>query len=325
MTTATVRFSRLIALAALMMLLVGAGMPGLTAAALDPTPTPGVFTPVAFPEEGKFDEDTARSIDLMSLPILPDFAPYAGWLRAIYEEGQRQGLSPDLFTKIGDCMTSSESFLRPIAEGKYALGPYTSLQAVIDRYEGKPVRTGDSGLDSFSNPSLAAASGFNAAAVLDSTWNDPELCEVDESPLACELRLVRPAVALIMFGTNDLKSLTPEQFDYYLRLVVAQTINRGVIPILSTFPNQPGQVEKSIFFNQIVVRVAQDYTIPLINLWRAFDPLPNQGIDPQEPTHMTKPTSGEVASFIEADLQAGHNLHNLLTLQALEGLLKVIG
>jgi hypothetical protein len=124
-----------------------------------------------------------------------------------------------------------------------------------------------------------------------------------------------------MFGTNDLKSLTPAQFDFYLRRVLVELVNAGVVPLVSTFPNQPGLEEKSAFYNQIAARAALDYNLPLLNLWRAFEPLPNGGIDPEQPTHMTLPPSGQAASFAEADLQAGHNLHNLLTLQALEGLL----
>ncbi len=295
-------------------------MMAVPAVAADPTPTPAAFTPLPEPTEGAVDEAALASIDLRALPVLPDFSVKAEYLRSIYAEGKRRALNSSAFSKVGDCMTASPNFLIPFAAGGYTLAEYTSLEDVITRFN-VPVRDA---LTSLSNPSLAAESGFNAASVLDATWSDPALCDFDESPLACEYRYSQPAFALILFGTNDMKSLTTAQFDFYLRRVLVETVNSGIIPLVSTFPNQPGFVDQSVLYNRIVVKAAADYNLPLINLWRAFEPLPYQGIDPNEPTHMTKPESGDVASFAVEDLQAGHNLHNLLTLQALEALLAVL-
>jgi hypothetical protein len=303
-------------------LLVALGMASLSPAkAQDP-----IKYPLPEPTEGMYDEAAVTAIDLKEVPILPDFEGHEAILKAIFEAGQKEGLNVRIFAKIGDCMSSSESYLKPISTGQYDLDQYTDLQTVIDHYLGKAVRSADSGFDSFNNPSLGAYSGFNAASVLDSTWNDPAFCEAEESPMACEYRVNKPAVALLMFGTNDLKSLPPELFDFYFRKAVVETANKGIVPIIFTFPNQPGLVERSILFNQITVKIAQDYGLPLVNLWRPFETLPNQGIDPKETTHMTTPASGEVASFTKADLaEGGHNMHNLLTLQALDGLMRHLG
>jgi hypothetical protein len=288
--------------------------------AADPTPTAVTFVPLPEPTEALVSESDLADIDLRALPILPDFSANAAFLRSLYLEGKRRALNDRAFSKVGDCMTASPNFLVPFGTGSYTLAEYSALQDVIARFSA-PLREN---FNAFTHPSLAAASGFNAASVLDATWSDPTLCGFDESPLACEYRHVQPAFALIMFGTNDLKSLTPSQFDFYLRRVLVETVNRGIIPLVSTFPNQPGFVEQSIFYNRIVARAAADYNLPLINIWRAFEPLPFQGIDPKEPTHMTKPEDGDVASFAPEALLAGHNLHNLLTLQALEALLALL-
>lgn len=293
-----------------------------------PTATPEIeeFAPLPDPAPDSLDEDALEAVDLRALPVLPDLAADAAWLRAIYAEGQRQGRRPRIFSRIGDCMTASEHFLVPLANSAYDLADYAALQTVIDYFGGQPARDVDgSPLDSFANLGLAATSGFNAAAVLDATWADPAWCEANESSLACELRISNPALAFVMFGTNDLRSLTPAQFDYYLRRALVETVNAGVLPIVVTFPNQPGQIERSMLYNQIVANAAADYRLPLLNLWRAFEPLPDGGIDPEQPTHMTRPASGETGSFQEADLQAGHNLHNLLSLQALDTVLKMLG
>jgi hypothetical protein len=286
---------------------------------------PPKFEPVAEPAppgEGTFDQ---VAVEAMVLEDVPSFSLDEDYLNVLWAEGLARGNNPSVFSKIGDCMTSAPEYLVPFSAGSYDLAEYSSLQAVIDRYVGAPARTPEAGFDSFTNPGLAAASGFNAAGVHDSTWSDPNWCSAEESPLVCEFRTSKPTIAFIMFGTNDLNSLTLEQFDYYLRLVTVRTINHATIPVLSTFPNQPGRVEQSVLFNKVVVKVAQDYNVPLINLWLAFEPIPNQGIDPDAPTHMTKPESGEVASFREEDLTAGYNLHNLLTLQMLEQVLMAVG
>jgi hypothetical protein len=124
-----------------------------------------------------------------------------------------------------------------------------------------------------------------------------------------------------MFGTNDIKSIKPDDFDLYLRRVVVETINNGTIPILSTFPIQPGLEDKSKLYNQITVQIATDYDVPLVNLYLALQPLPNHGVDPKINSHMTKPADGKTGSLTKDDLQAGYNMRNLLTLQALGAVL----
>lgn len=285
------------------------------------TPIPSPFEPLPEPQEGQFDAQVTAKIDLTAIPILPTIDAYT---RSIWAEGLQRGNNPSVFSKIGDCMTATEFYMIPFAKGDYNLAEYTDLQKVIDRYLGAPARTPEAGFDSFSNPGLAAASGFNAAGIFDATWSDPEWCSAEETPLECELRVSKPSIAMVMFGTNDLNSLKPEQFDYYLRSIVVKLINNGSIPVLWTFPNQPQRREVSIQYNQIVVSVAQAYNIPLVNLWLAFEDIPDQGINPKEPTHMTKPPSGKVASFAKEDLAGGYNLHNLFTLQVLELILQQV-
>lgn len=283
--------------------------------------TPCKYVPLPEPKQIKFDQAAVAKIDLKGFPIVPTITSN---VNAIYAEGLRRGNNPRIFSKIGDCITASPDFLEPIYKNDYALDSYASLQKVIDYFGRVPARGNGAEFDSFGNPGLAAISGFNAAGVLDPTWSDPQWCKADESPLSCEYRVSKPAFALIMFGTNDLKSIKPDEYDFYLRRVIVQTVNSGVIPILSTFPTQPGLTDKSVLYNQITAKIAVDYDLPLINLWLALEPLPNKGIDPQNPTHMTKPQNGHSASFSEADLQSGYNVRNLVTLQTLEAILKVV-
>lgn len=277
-------------------------------AALQATPT---LAPLDDPELGAFDPASVADITLADYPFVPEISENA---LAIYYAGLEQGNNPHAFAKVGDCMTDHPSFLIPVGEGEYDLGEYASLQTVIDHFITDEV-------NSFARKSQAAAGGFNSASILDSMWANPEFCEAGESPLSCEFRITQPSVALIMFGTNDVFYLDEAQYDYFLRSIIVETIRNNVLPVLSTFPMRPEFPDKSILYNQIVAKVAQDYDIPLINLWLALDPLPNQGIDPEETTHMTVPESGFACYFIDENMAAGFTVRNLLTLQALEAVL----
>jgi hypothetical protein len=280
-------------------------------AAPEATPT---LAPLPDPVMGSLDLEAVAGIDLSAYPIIPEISEHA---RLIYQDGLAEGSDPHAFVKVGDCMTHNPNFLIPIGQGGYALGEYASLKQVIDYFSG-------SEQNSFSRESQAAAGGFNAASVLDSMWANPEFCQAGESPLTCESRIMRPSVALIMFGTNDVQYLTEEQFDFSLRSVVVATIRNGTLPILSTFPERPEFPEKSLLFNQIVVQIAQDYDIPLINLWRALEPLPNKGIDAEETTAMSVPQDGGVCTFSGPNLEAGFTVRNLVTLQTLDAVLKAV-
>lgn len=273
-----------------------------------PTPTPIVLpTPVL----GALDRVAVSAIDLTAFPLVPEISQTA---LEIYANGLARGNDPHTFIKVGDCMTHTPYFLIPLGQGQYDLGEYAHLARVVEQFGGAE-------RNSFARESQAAAGGFNAASVLDAIWANPEFCAAGETPLACELRHMQPSIALIMFGTNDVQYLTEEQFDYFLRGVVMETIRHGTLPILSTFPPRPEFPEKTLLFNQIVVQIALDYDLPLINLWLALQTLPHQGVDPADPTHLTIPPAEAVCAFQDENLQAGFTVRNLLTLQALDAVL----
>ncbi len=273
----------------------------------------------ATPVFGAFDPASVASLSLADYPAVPVISANA---RAIYQAGLRAGNNPRVFSKLGDCMTENPYFLVTFADGDYSLGAYGYLKSVLDQFWGVPARQGDWKLDSFGTSSLAAASGFNIAGPLDATWANPEWCQGGESPAACEYRLARPSVAIIMFGTNDVAYTDAATYDFYLRSLVAETIERNILPLLSTFPTRPEDPEKSVLLNRIVVRVALDYDIPLINLNLALEPLPHHGVDPNDTIHLSVPADQKVDSFTPENLQAGFTVRNLVTLEALRAVLE---
>ncbi|MCZ7539605.1 MAG: SGNH/GDSL hydrolase family protein [Anaerolineae bacterium] len=163
----------------------------------------------------------------------------------------------------------------------------------------------------------ATHNGFNANAVLMSMWANPAACQEGESPLECEFRLHRPSVAIIMFGTSDLLVMSPAQFNTFMRQIVDDSIEAGVIPILSTFPGNLGFWKETILYNQIVVRIALDYDIPLINLWLALESLPNHGLEP-DGFHLGEPPYGASCTLTDPYLSTGYTTRNLVTMQTLD-------
>ena len=268
----------------------------------DPLDRPVAYEAVDLNNGLDFMLARAAEIDLTAYPILPETL---GRAAIIYQRGQTLGRDPRVVAKVGDCNTAGWVFLYPFGEGQYDLGDYADLQGVIDHFA-----------ELFTHRAYAAHNGLNAGAVLDPVWSTPGICEADETPLACEYRTYDPAVAVIMFGTNDMVSLTADQFDYDLRRVVHETMDAGIIPIMSTFPRHLSFPDRSIQFNQIVVRIALDYDLPLINLWLALEPLPSHGIAP-DGFHLDGPLT-RAGDMSLPNLETGYPLRNLLTLQTLD-------
>lgn len=252
---------------------------------------------------------------LLSTPIFYNMD--TDTLDEIYAQGQALGNRADVFTKVGDSDTTSGDYLQPIGLGaQYCeLGSYDYLQSTIDLYSTPPlngIRT------SFSNTSVAAINGLTMVAALDPFWTDSPACNNGESPLDCEYRLVEPSVSVIMLGRMDVTYFDEAFYRENAVRVIEDSINRGIIPILTTFVVLPDNFawENSLEFNATLVDLATEYDIPLINLWRAVQPLPRFGIGP-DLTHLHHQLE-QFCNFTGAETQLGGTLRNLLTLQALD-------
>lgn len=276
-----------------------------------PTPTPPPARSAA-----------PAGLDASSLPVIPAIGARAA---QIYKAGVAAGNNPRVFAKVGDCMTETPHFLAPFSEGRYALGEHAALEPAIKHFLGTPARSSQGWTqDSFATTGLAAFGGFNVAGPLDATWANPKWCTAGESPLACDLRVSKPSIALIMFGTNDASATEPEAFVQYYRQIVGLVLANQTLPVLSTFPTRPENPDKSRQLNRLVAQVAREYDVPLINLNRALEPLPNHGVDPKDTTHLTLPPGGRADDLTPAGLQAGFNVRNLVTLQTLDAILQAV-
>jgi hypothetical protein len=229
--------------------------------------------------------------------VVPAVSENAGEL---YRRGQASGKDPRAFSKIGDGEISTEWFLAAfdLSEGSYDLGPYQNLKPVVEYFHG-----------SFGRVGTAAKRGFNTQRILDSSESDLDRCESGESPLTCELRLHRPAFALLSLGTNQVWQ--PEEFEAGMRQILDILLSNNIVPILST---KGDNLEGDHRINQTVACLAREYDIPLWNFWAAIQPLPNHGLQP-DLEHLTY---GITDFADEHAMQSAWTVRNLTALQALD-------
>jgi hypothetical protein len=236
-------------------------------------------------------------------------------VREIFDRGLTLGNRPNVFSKVGDSITTSDAFLYPIGRGNYHLHEYAYLQPVIDFYSQEWARIHNS----FANVSLAANIGWSAHALLISDVSHETLCGETEAPLACEYRWVKPSVALIMLGTNDVPSTPLNSYEDAMREILETTIEYGIVPILSTIPpihmqGTGGRVES---INAIISDLAAEYDIPLLDYWAAMRELPDDGLR-SDGVHPSLAPAGQNADFTPENLQYGMPVRSLTALQALD-------
>jgi hypothetical protein len=232
-----------------------------------------------------------------ALPVVPANSPR---VKEIYQRGLELGNNPRAFSKVGDCGSTPAWFLGDFDRGPryYSLGAYQSLDTVIQEFQG-----------SFARTSLAAKSGFNAASVFAPLWANRKFCGSDETPLACEYRLHRPAFAFITLGTNDVWHI--DTFEAQMRRILEFSIENGVVPILATkADNEEG--DGSI--NATIAALAYEYDIPLWNYWLAVQTLPDHGLQDDQ-AHITW---GPNRFDDPQAMEKGWTVRNLTALQVLD-------
>jgi hypothetical protein len=233
------------------MISAGAEPAGGTTGPGDPNSTPAAPAATAAPASF-FQPDN---------PVIPVVSQTA---REIYQRGLEMGNNPRAFSKVGDCQAVVPYFLAAFDYGTnlYNLGPYDALQPAIDNFAG-----------SWARESITANRGFNVATVFVPVWADPKRCGRNESPLACEFRLNRPSIVIISMETWW--SGSPAGYESYLRRIVEFAIAKGTVPILGT---KADNIEGNGAINGVIVKLAQEYDVPLWNFWATVQPLPNHGL-----------------------------------------------
>lgn len=194
----------------------------------------------------------------MRLPVLP--SPSEN-LRDIYQRGLALGNDPNAFSLFGDCQARPEEFF-----GIYETDPLAvsdlppELRELVDNFTG-----------SFNRESPTAQDGTTPGALLWTQWHRGRFgCTFAETPVQCELRLHNPSFVIIQIGSHY-ESRNTE----YLRRVISQLIEKGVVPLLAT---KADNRELDHRVNRDVALLAAEFNLPLWNFYAALNDLPDRGL-----------------------------------------------
>lgn len=247
----------------------------------------------------------------LDYPIVPEVSDA---MKQVYARGLAAGREPNRFSKIGDCQNVNSYFLGMFDGGTYRLGDqYAYLQPTIDFFAG-----------SWNRKSLAVHGGLNVAAVLSPTWTptmekytSQNICKNDESPLMCELRVNNPSFALISMEESWAGSY--DIYNTYMRQIVEYTLTLNIVPILATRTELLTQDRQ---INNIILKIAQDYDVPLWNFGASVANLPDVGIRPGDEFHLTE---GKPFFDDPEMMKNAWPWRNLTALQAIDAVSKAVG
>jgi len=284
-------------------------------------------------------------------PVLPDlYGPAARQLRREVARADREQMNPMVFAKVGDSNTEWPQNLYGLGCRKVGFGSHGDLEPVVARYRKRQFPDLEpmpecSPVNSLSRRSAAAVSGVWTEWLMTPTEELPatgiapptDECEPQQTPLDCEIELLRPRWVLIMSGTNDALLGRPLGDTY--RSLLTQMVERvrelGPVPVLSTLPpmavpahnGQPGE-ERISEANRIVEGVAAKEQVPLINLHAALaapgmvdDGLAGDGLHLGTYGGDSQPDIMRGSAMLTSPaLKYGANRRNLIWLQTLDRL-----
>ncbi|MBL8099144.1 MAG: hypothetical protein JNK81_08165 [Anaerolineales bacterium] len=225
---------------------------------------------------GEISTETPISNDWMTSPILPQ--PTEN-IRAIYEYGQTLGNNPNSFSIFGDCQARPDEFFGLFETDESLVASLTpDLQETVNQFYG-----------SFNRESPTAQDGTTPGALLWIQWHRGKYgCMFTETPVECELRINNPSFVIIQIGSH-FESRNTE----YLRRIITQLIDRGVVPILAT---KADNRELDFRVNRDMYLLAQEFDLPLWNFWASLSDLPNRGLY----TRKDRPLQGDIYLIEEA-------------------------
>jgi uncharacterized protein YraI len=250
---------------------------------------------------------------LYAAPVIPTVSPK---MREVYELGQSLGNRANVVTKVGDSLSADVLYLGPLfSQNDYQLGPHDDLEETL-RFFGPSLAT----------ISVASRIGMTTYVVFDPVWADKAFCLPRESPLDCEYRRKQPSIAFILFGPNDVRHMTYEEFGVQMRMIVEATLAKGIIPVLNTFSTDPNANLwwQSVDFNNTIIQVGAEYEVPVINLFVASRPLPAYGLE-RDAIHMKHSGWTNLKFDTGHETWYGTSLLNLLSLRMMDEIRRTVG
>jgi hypothetical protein len=258
-------------------------------------------------------------IDLNDLPNLPDLdGDLLDNVRNLYASGLvlPSPVNPGVFSVVGD--TPPSVFLGDFADGVADFGTLedaAELNDLLFYYTSTPLSPGGNSLSS--GGVFASGSDWRANDLLNPAYADAGWCG-GQSPIDCELSVNRPAVVLVMVGRNDVLNNTPlDQFTTDLDAITQAIIAQGGIPVLVTIPGSQDIYPALQAYNTVIAQMADDYDVPLLNLWRRINNSAPSGVD----AGLQLTTSGVGDALNDAELSTfGAPNRSLMALRLLQRL-----
>jgi hypothetical protein len=228
--------------------------------------------------------------------VIPDFIDPS--LQKVYERGLTLGNDPHAFSIFGDCQTRPGEFFGVFETDPASLqGLSPELRETVAHFTG-----------SFNRESSTSQDGTTPGSLLWDQWHRGEYgCTFAETPIQCELRTNRPSFVIIQVGTH-FESRNTE----YLRKIIMQLLDAGVVPILATKADNRELDER---INRDMALLAVEYDLPLWNFWASVSDLPDRGLY----TRSDRPLQGDIYLTDEAAL-----IHRMTGLEALDAVWRAV-
>ncbi|HSQ39119.1 MAG TPA: hypothetical protein VLM78_03075, partial [Anaerolineales bacterium] len=228
--------------------------------------------------------------------VVPSFIDPS--LQKVYERGLTLGNDPRAFSIFGDCQTRPGEFFGVFETDPSSLqGLSPELRETVTYFTG-----------SFNRESSTSQDGTTPGSLLWTQWHRGEYgCTFAETPVQCELRTNRPSFVIIQVGTH-FESRNTE----YLRKIILQLLDAGVVPILATKADNRELDER---INRDMALLAVEYDLPLWNFWASVSNLPDRGLY----TRSDRPLQGDIYLTDEAAL-----IHRMTGLEALDAVWRAV-
>jgi len=248
----------------------------------------------------------------------PISAYVADRLRAIATAPGGVDKQAAVFAKIGGSTTASVNFMQCFASDAAIKELPAELIPTLTYFRSFDLGMG---VTSFDRVSVAAGASFTSTSLVTGT----------PTPIDDEVAATLPRFAHILVGTHDLEEDQPAElytFADNLLGAVDKLIVIGVVPILSTIPQRSDLPLKDPYvprYNAVVRAVAQGRQIPLVDLHRELAMLPNLGlIDTGDLSVFDSAMVDRPCHFSEGATLFGYNVHNLVSLRALDRARQVV-
>ena len=259
--------------------------------------------------------EAALAEQLANIPVIPNIS---GNAVAIYRRGIEQGRDPQHFIQIGDSNSASQAYLGLLGQGNYTLGSYGYLQPTVEFFA-------SGGINSFREKQQTAQSGNLTTTIIDSLFADPRYCP-GVAPLDCEINRTNPSIAIIYLGAADRQTIDHDTYYNAMRTTVERLVANNILPILTLMPTKPHPQRpelKGMEFNMIMLEIARQYDIPVINMWAAVRNLPENGMQ-NDLLHFTY-SGSPYLNFAGGENQWGYTRWNLEVLKTLYAIRQAAG